>query len=113
MILAKEWWKEIGEDEEQELNRFVDEKMKQYVNDRQFKVETKYGNTYVFCKEYDYMVEYLDQRLRKLFDIVDIKYAIQRKIGDTNFSFILIGEDQERAAFIQKFIDDGYVLKWK
>ena len=94
-----------------DIDALVKEKMKQYELDHTFKVETKYGNTYVFCKEYDYITQKSEEKLRSLFHLMNVEYYIQPAILQ-NFSFILEGEDRERADFIQRFINNGYILKW-
>ena len=94
-----------------DIDELVKEKMKQYQLDHTFKVETKYGNTYVFCNVYDYITQRAEEKLRSLFYLMNVEYSIQAAILQ-DFCFILKGEDKERADYIQKFISNGYVLKW-
>ena len=98
---------------QEEFDKLFEEKMKEYEERHKFKVETKYGNTYIFCEEYDYITQKLEIELSNLFHLMDIEYSIQPKIFDMeHFSFIIDGDDNARAEYIQKFIDNGYRLKW-
>ena len=98
---------------QEEFERLFEYKMKEYEKRHKFKVETKYGNTYIFCEEYDYITQSSERELRNLFHLMDVEYSIQYNIFDDGFfSFIIDGDSKVRAEYIQRFIDNGYRLKW-
>ena len=101
----------------EEIDKLVKEKLKQYaeefVQNHKALVITNNGNTYISFKTYDYIVQEAVGRLCKLLDLIGIEsyatyYPDYRKYG-----IVIDGDDANRAAFIQKFIDDNYVLKWE
>lgn len=97
---------------DEELDRLLVEKMADYEDRHTFKVEMKYGNTYVFCPEYDYITQLLIAKIENLLDLMNVEYYIQPKFGHNDFSFVFKGENQDLANYIRKFIEDGYRLKW-
>ena len=94
-----------------DIDDFVQEKVKQYELDHTFKVKIKNGNTYVFCNTYDYITQRSEEKLRNLFYLMNVKYSIKVEILG-RFYFRIEGEDVVRAKLIQRFINNGYVLKW-
>jgi len=100
-----------------EVDRLVQEKLKEWNQKYIAKVETKYGNTYISYGIYDYITERSMHILQKLFELMDIECSMYIPFGEEKEEdrcYVSIkGEDQERAAFIRKFIDNGYKLSWK
>ena len=95
------------------IDELVKQKIKEYDCRHTFKVEMKYGNTYIFCEEYDYITQKADKKLRQLLKLMGVEYSIQCSyLENEHFSLIISGEDKARADYIQKFIDNGYKLKW-
>ena len=77
----------------------------------------KYGNTYILYDICDHITYGGMHILQKLFELMGLKYSMYVPFGEEKENdrcYISInGEDQERATFIQKFIDNGYKLSWK
>ena len=100
-----------------EIDRLVQEKTEEWNRKHIAKVETKYGNTYISYGVYDYITDKGMYTLRKLFDLMGVCYSTYIPFGkekEEDRCFLSIeGEDQERAEFIRKFIDNGYRLGWK
>lgn len=96
------------------IDELVKQKMKEYACRHKFKVETKYGNTYIFCEEHDYITHDTDKKkLIQLLELMEVEYTVQCSyLENEHFSLIISGEDKSRADYIQKFIDNGYKLKW-
>lgn len=89
----------------------LEEYNKQFIEEHLFKVYTFGGRTYITCKTRDYITRNCEVSLSKLLQLMDIEY-VHHNIPD-DYGLAIDGDDSDRAAFIQKFIDDGYKLKWK
>ena len=96
-----------------EIDRLVQEKRKEYEQFHLAKIEMKYGNTYISYGMRDYITENMAYHLQKLFDLMKVRFSTNIPIDNTEFYYILEGEDECRAQFIQKFIDNGYKLEWR
>lgn len=105
------------DNKQSKIDMLVEEKLKEerqkFVNDHTFVVETKHGNTYISVNKYDYISEVLIDKIGKLFDLMNIDYAISLIVFGKEFFFSIEGDNQDRVAFIQKFIDNGYKLSWQ
>ena len=101
--------------DQEEYNEYLQLKMekavKQFGEEHKFKVYTFDGRTYITCKVHDYLTRECETYLIRLLQVMDIEYATLRTLGENGLS--IEGDNLERAVFIQKFIDDGYILKWK
>lgn len=100
--------------EEQEM---IDIKLKEYMENFKKKhtpwIILKYGCTYVGYDIKDHITEDLMADLRKLLELMGVKFSAKYPFGeDESYYFILEEEDKERAEFIQKFFDNGYKLSW-
>lgn len=101
----------------QERNQaLVEEKLKEaqeaFIRNHTAKVEIKYGNTYIEYFDNDTMVRSCLQRIALLLNLMGVNeyshecYAISEKRA----GIMIPGEDENRAAFIRRFIENGYVL---
>ena len=101
--------------DKKEVDRLVQEKLKEWHQKHIAKIELKYGNTYISYDVRDHITEQGVCILQKLFGLMGIECAVHMPICDSDERYYLCieGENQERAAFIQKFIDNGYKLSWK
>ena len=101
----------------EEVDRLVQEKLEEWNQKHIAKIEMKYGNTYISYGICDHIAYKGICVLQKLFELMDLKYSVFVPFGEEKENdrcYISInGEDQERAVFIQKFIDNGYKLSWK
>ena len=110
--MAQEKKIEISQEEYNEYLQFKMEKAaKQFEEEHKFKVYTYNGRTYITCKVKDYIARNCESYLIRLLQLMDIGYAVLSTLDEYGLS--IEGDDQSKAAFIQKFIDDGYKLKWK
>ena len=99
---------------QEEINKLMEEKRKEYIKQHTAWIYLKNGNTYIGYDVLDYMTKNLMFSLRKLIELMDVKYSIKYPFGDNKSCYIIIeGEDEIRAEFIQKFFDNGYKLTWK
>lgn len=103
---------------EEEINKLLKEKLEKYADNHTFKIKVENGNTYVYCNDYDFITQKLQQRLSGYFDLSDIDYSISLGFDNTSdifsnygFTFIIDGEDISRIRHIQKFIDNNYTMK--
>ena len=103
--------------DKEEIDRLVKEKMEEWNQKHIAKIELKYGNTYISYGTHDYITDRSMYILQKLFELMGIVYSTYIPFGEEKEEggcYISIdGEDQERAEFIRKFIDNGYKLSWK
>ena len=98
----------------EEIYELLEEKRKEYIEQHTAWIHLKNGNTYIGYDMLDYITEKLMISLRKLIELMDLKYSIKYPFGnDKSYYIIIEGEDKERAEFIQKFFDNGYKLTWK
>lgn len=99
-----------------EVNRRVEEAQKQWKIDHTPVVTMKYGNTYISVEEYDHESAVVMDRIKTLLKLMNVEYSVSALMygfGMKNKRYISIeGEDAERAAFIQKFMDNGCALNW-
>ena len=106
--------KKVEIDQEQ-YNEYIQMKMeeaaKQFEEEHKFKAYTFDGRTYITCKIEDYITRECESYLIRLLQLMDIKYTFLKTLEEHGLS--IDGDDPDRAVFIQKFIDDGFKLKWK
>lgn len=99
--------------DEEEVNKLLAEKMKEFEKQHTAWIQLKYGNTYVGYDVCDIVTERLMMRLKTLIDMMGIEYSMVFPYGENEELYIMFnGEDKERADFIQKFFDNGYRLSW-
>lgn len=100
-----------------EVNRRVEEARKQWKIDHTPVVTMEYGNTYISVEKYDYESAVVMDKIKTLLKLMNVEYSVSAftyEFGMKNkYCLSIEGEDAERAAFIQKFIDNGCVLSWK
>ena len=104
---------------EEEVDKLLEEKLKEYTDNHTFKTKVKNGRTYVYCNDYDFITKNLEYRLKKFLDLSNIDYSISFGLDKTSnifsnkgFTFIIDGEDTSRVEHIQKFIDNDYTLTY-
>ena len=99
---------------EEKIDRRVEEALKEYKKRHIPKVETKYGNTYISWEANDYLTDKTYARVKELLTVMRVEYGVGYGSKENDSIYILIaGDDQKRAAFIQKYIDNGYQLSWE
>ena len=97
----------------EEIDRRLSEKLKEYELQHTAWVYLRHGNTYVGFDTMDYITENLMSRLHMLLDLMRIPFSIHHPFGEDAGYYVMIkGEFERRAAYIQKFIDNGYKLVW-
>ena len=100
-----------------EIDRIMQKQQEEWNQKHIARVETKYGNTYISYGIYDYITDRGIHILQKLFELMGLECSMYIPFGEEKEEdrcFVSIkGEDQERATFIRKFIDNGYKLSWK
>lgn len=110
--MAKKMKVEIDQEEYNEYLQLKMEKVaKQFEEEHKFKVYTFDKRTYITCKINDYITRECESYLIRLLQLMNIEYAALSTLEEYGLS--IEGDNLERAVFIQKFIDDGYTLKWK
>lgn len=95
----------------QNIDELVQQALQDYKEAHKTKVEMKYGNTYITVYENGVYA-----RFEKLFELMRIRYSVDLQEyydDDGKVVFNLSGDDAGRAAFIQKFVDNGYRLTWE
>lgn len=98
---------------QEEIDKLLEEKIKEYEKQRIAWVCMKHKNTYVGFDVCDHITGKAMGYIRKLMELMNVEYAISYPFGDDRKYYIIIeGEDKARADFIQKFIDNGYRLSW-
>ena len=94
------------------IDELVAEAMDKYKQEHQPRILMKYGNTYVTV--YPIFSDRPAERLKTLFELMNINYSVDLTHWDeeNEVTFMFSGEDESRAKFIQKFIDNHYKLSW-
>ena len=94
------------------IDELVAEELAKYKSEHQPKINMKYGNTYVTI--YPIFSDTPAERLKSLFELMGLKYSVDLTNfdEDNEVTFMFSGEDENRANFIQKFIDNKYRLIW-
>lgn len=97
-----------------EIAKLVEEKRKEYEQSHIAKIEMKYGNTYISFGVRDCITSQYFNILKGLLGLMGEEISMHVPF-DTREGFYLILKDEnaDRAAFIQKFIDNRYKLSWK
>lgn len=95
------------------IDELVREKLEEYRQAHIPKIEMKFGHTYISFGRRDCITEEGMYYLKKLFYLMDVDYSMNIPMYDEEFFIVINGEDANRTAFIQKFIDNGYKLSWK
>lgn len=102
----------LSDQEMKTIEKKLEEKMEEYARKRIPVVETKYGNTYIKVEEYDHISFANMQRIWKFLSLMGLEEEIWSD-SNNGFYYGIKGDDSKRAAYIQKFINDGYRLSWK
>lgn len=98
---------------QEEIDKIVEEKVKEYKKQHTAWILLKYGYTYIGYDVWDGKTVQLMNSLLKLIEFMDIEYAIKYPSeNDKSFYISIAGEDKARAEFFQKFFDNGYKLTW-
>ena len=98
---------------EEDVNKLLEERMLEYKLRYTPYIILDHGYTYIGFNVRDTLTIPLMESLIKLIELMRIQYSIKYPFGDDEKYYISIeGEDEDRANFIQKFIDDGYKLNW-
>lgn len=99
-----------------EVNKRVKEARKQWKIDHTPIVTMNYGNTYISVAKYDDESAVVMDKIQMLLKLMNVEYGVSHIMyayGMKNEYYLSVaGADAERAAFIQKFIDNKYVLSW-
>lgn len=95
------------------IDELVAEELARYKQEHQPRILLKYGNTYVTV--YPIFSDRPAERLKMLFELMNLNYSVDLMNWDeeNEVTFIFSGEDENRAKFIQKFIDNHYQLSWE
>lgn len=95
------------------IDELVAEELKRYKAEHQPRILMKYGNTYVTV--YTTFDEKSAKRLESLFELMNVNYSVDltKFYEKEEVTFMFSGEDENRAKFIQKFIDNKYRLIWE
>lgn len=93
------------------IDEQIQQALREYKEAHKPKVETKYGNTYitVFGEEH-YNI------LRALLKLMRVQYSVGLTHYYDNDGQIVLnisGEDEVRANYIRKFIENGFRLTWE
>ena len=94
------------------IDELVTEAMEKYKQEHQPRILMKYGNTYVTV--YPILSDRPAERLKALFELMNLNYSVDLTNWDeeNEVTFMFSGEDENRAKFIQNFIDNHYRLSW-
>lgn len=102
---------------QEEIDVMIAERLKEYeeefIEDHTAKVEIKYGNIYVVFNVQDSFTEKSMIKIKTLLDLMKVKYSINIPILSESGHYyltIINDDDKAKADFIQKFIDNGYIL---
>jgi hypothetical protein len=92
------------------IDELVKQALQEYHQAHTTKVERKYGNTYVTVYRED-----VYDKMQILFDLMRIQYSVDlsKWFSDEKIIFIITGDDEKCAAFIQQFVDNKYRLIWE
>lgn len=100
-----------------EVDRLVSERLEEerqkFIDDCIPVISMNYGNTYITIKRYDIDTYQIAEKIRQLLDMMGVDYVQSMIMMGREYYFCIHGEDADRAAFIQKFIDNGLKLSWK
>lgn len=97
-----------------EVERKLAEARAKWMEDHTPKISMKFGNTYIVFAEFDYITQTAMEGIHSLLNLMSVAYSTCYPFADDRtFSTIINGEDTERTAFIQKYIDNNYRLDWR
>lgn len=103
---------------QEELDRLVNEKRKEYLESITPVVKIANGN--IWIKNISLMHDEIFDRLRNLLSLLNIEFATHCDVSQTEncyprkaIDLILPVGDPDLAAYIQRFINNGYVLDWR
>ena len=104
---------------QEELNRLVNEKMKEYI--KSITPTVKVVNDNIWIKNISLVEGEIFDRLRNLLILLNIAFATHYDIAQTEncfaprkaIDFVLPVGDPDLASYIQSFIDNGYALDWR
>ena len=98
---------------EKRVEKILFLKRRQWVIDHTFKVFYKYGNTYITCNVYDDESVSTSSKIKTLLELMGIDFWIDGALffpSNTPFSLAFHGENHAIGDFIQKFINNGYLI---
>lgn len=102
----------LSDQEMKTIEKKLEEKLEEYAQKRIPTVEVKNGNTYIKVEEYDHVSFASMQKIWKLLSMMGLEEEIWCD-PNNGFSYGIKGDNQKRAAYIQRFINDGYKLTWE
>ena len=98
---------------QEEVDKMLEEKLREYERDRTAWVVLKNGYTYVGYNVADYVTDRLMDSVIKLIELMGVEFSIKYPFGeDKEFYVTIEGEDEARAEFIHKFLNNNYKLSW-
>lgn len=82
-------------------------------------MKVAYGNTYI--KNVSLLRDEVFDKIRHLLDLMNVEFSFYNDISETencliprnSINIMISGDDSDRAAFIERFINDGFVLNWR
>lgn len=92
------------------VEQLCEEICQKFEDEHTAKISLKWKHTFISYQCNDYIVSLMTKRLEDLLRLMQVDFARDRTNG---FQIIIDGEDVARAKYIQKFIDNGYVLSWE
>jgi len=103
----------------EEIERRYQENMKEYLQAITPIVKVAYGNTYI--KNLSLLRDETFDRLRHLLDLMNVEFSFYNDIPETenclipsnSINIMISGDDPGRAAFIERFINNGFILNWR
>ena len=102
----------------EEVDKLFEQKMNEWNNLHKAWIHTIHGSTYIGFDIYDIETYCMMERIKSLVLFIGEQYVTFGPCagidGDKDSYYIIIpGEDKERADFIQRFIDNHYMLNWR
>ena len=99
--------------DQEEIDKLVQERLQEYQQLHVARIILVNGNTYISYGIRNYITEQAMYHLFKLLELMKVEYRTNIPMEGESLFIVIDGEDADRAAFIQKFIDNGYKLSWK
>ena len=90
----------------------LEEERRKFIDDCTPIISTNYGNTYITIKRYDIDTYQIAERIKQLLDMMEVDYLQSVIMIGKKYYICIHGEDADRVAFIQRFIDNGLKLSW-
>lgn len=96
--------------EKEDFDEILARELAKFSEQHKAKVTCAHGNTYISFGVSDYITENFMYSITKLLDLMQANYAF---VYAENPMLSINGENQQMKNFIQKFINDGYILKYE